>query len=94
MPSRPRTQVISWVSWDIPCILYSTIIKTKFLLFEFTSLSETNLKTPHYGIAANALTNINALRTKISGKQPQNTKTLAFHKQKNVYTTVEHYNIG
>jgi hypothetical protein len=79
MPSRPRTQVIGRVSWDIPCILYSSIIKTKFLLFEFTSLSTINFKVLHYEIEANAL---NTLRTKISGKQPQNTKTLVFHKQK------------
>jgi hypothetical protein len=55
MPSRPTTQVIGRVSWDIPYILYSSIIKTRFLLFEFTSLSETNLKVIHYGVAANTL---------------------------------------
>jgi hypothetical protein len=82
MPSRPRTHVIGRVSWDIPCILYSSIIKKKFLLLKFTSLRETNLKVIHYRVVANALTNINALRTKISVKQPQNTKTLAFHIQK------------
>jgi hypothetical protein len=68
MPSRPRTQVTGRVSWDTPCILYSSIIKTKFLLFKFISLSETNPKALHYGIAANALTSINALRTRTSGK--------------------------
>jgi hypothetical protein len=57
MPSRPRTQVIGWVSWDIPCILHSSIIKTKFLLFDLQVLQIPN------EIAANAL-NIKRLENK------------------------------
>jgi hypothetical protein len=64
MPCRPRTQVIGRVSWDIPCILYSSIIKKKFLLLEFTGLNETNLKVIQYGVAANALANIKRLDNK------------------------------
>jgi hypothetical protein len=67
--------------------------KDKFLPFESTSLCKTNIKALHYGIAANARTNINAFSAKFLANSPKIRKLSRFIKT-NVYTTIEHYNIG
>jgi hypothetical protein len=64
----------------------------RLLLFEFTSLSETNLKVPHYGIAANARANINALSTKFLANSPR-TRKLSHFIEKYVHNnrTLQHW---
>jgi hypothetical protein len=81
MPSRPRTQVTGQVSWDTPCILYSSIIKKTSSSFSSLQVFAKQISSPTLRNCGKRTNKWKMPWAQVFGKQHQNIENLAFIKK-------------